>query len=469
MSVTAGTTAGATIAYAAGTTTPTGLDLRIDGMYLTQSVQTFTGAVPLVAGRDGVLRVFAVASEANALKPSVRVRLYVNGGLAATLTATAAAASVPTQVAEGTYAASWNVPIPAAHVRPGLAVLADVDPTGAVAEADESNNAWPRTGTPQALDVRVVPTFAVRFVPIVQSGTGVAGTVGDVATLLKATRAMHPIADVASETRATYTTSRALASGGSGWSEVLSELYSLRVADGSPRDYYGLVRVSYTGGVAGIGYVGAPVSMGWDWSGSASGIMAHEVGHTWGRRHAPCGGVAGADASYPYAGGAIGASGLDVATGTLKSPTTQYDLMGYCNPSWISDYTYRGVLDYRGSSRTALATASFEEEGTAVAQPSLLVWGRVTAAGEVVIEPAFRLVPAPAAEAVAEAAGNGRVRLRWNADAFPMALVRDPATGQVLSFARDGAAEVVSAHGELEIVLSDRVQSVGQRVRVRGR
>ena len=44
-----------------------GVDLRIETLYLVQSVQTREGAVPLVADKDAYLRVFVVASGANTL------------------------------------------------------------------------------------------------------------------------------------------------------------------------------------------------------------------------------------------------------------------------------------------------------------------------------------------------------------------------------------------------------------------
>jgi hypothetical protein len=79
--VTVGTggVASATVTYAdAGVA---GLNYRIDGVYLTQSIQTYTGTVPLIANRDGYLRVFVTASEANIVSPDVRVRFYSAGVL----------------------------------------------------------------------------------------------------------------------------------------------------------------------------------------------------------------------------------------------------------------------------------------------------------------------------------------------------------------------------------------------------
>jgi len=60
----------------------------------------------------------------------------------------------------------------------------------------------------------------------------------------------------------------------------------------------------------------------------------------------------------------------------------------------------------------------------------------------------------------------GGVRLRWNARAHPMVMVRDAETGEVLSLARGGEVHVATAKGELDLVLSDGVRSRAKRVRV---
>jgi hypothetical protein len=51
----------------------------------------------------------------------------------------------------------------------------------------------------------------------------------------------------------------------------------------------------------------------------------------------------------------------------------------------------------------------------------------------------------------------GTVEVSWNAAAYPMALIRDAGTGQVLSFARGGVARVAAPGAELEITLSNGV------------
>jgi hypothetical protein len=529
-----GGSASANVSYTAGASG--GLNLRIDGMYLTQSVQTYSGAVPLVKDRDGYLRIFVTASQSNLATPQVRVRFYVAAALMSTLTISPPSAAVPLSPDEGTLGSSWNVAVPKTLIQPGLSVLADVDPGNAIAESDENDNQFPASGTPLALDVRTTSTFSVRFVPVLQSVNGRQGNVTNANkdSYLTATMKMHPLAGYDADLRAPFTTTApAVDQSTSTWTTILSQVDALRAADGSTRYYFGVVNPSYNSGIAGIGYVGGKTALGWDKSG-ADMVAAHEWGHNWGRDHAPCGNPGGPDPNYPYANGAIGLYGLDVATLALKPPSYT-DIMGYCNNEWISDYTYEGVLGWR-QAWPDVATAF-----TQAMQPCLLVWGRIEN-GQPVLEPAFQIVTRPSLPArggsysvegrdavggrlfhvsftpetvaddpnggqhfafavplqpdraarldairlsvpgrpvvsVRAVAGSsltpevrtarsapGRVTVRWDASAHPMVMVRDPASGQVLSFARGGAAEIATDRTDLEVQLSNGI--VGRSVRV---
>lgn len=72
--------------------------------------------------------------------------------------------------------------------------------------------------------------------------------------------------------------------------------------------------------------------------------FAHELGHLFGREHAPCS-TSGADARYPYRGAALGVWGWDARDNTFFDPTMTTDFMGYCDPQWLSDYTYRALYE----------------------------------------------------------------------------------------------------------------------------
>lgn len=542
----AGGSASAGVSYTQASSS--GFNLRIDGMYLTQSVQSYNGAVPLVRDRDGYLRVFVTASQANLAAPTVRVRFFDNGMLASESTIPAPGISVPLSASEGSLASSWNLPVPKALIQPNLSILAEVDPANASAESDETDNAFPSSATPLPMDVRTVSTFSVRMVPIIQSVNGRAGNVTNANKdgFLAATMRLHPLASYDADLRAPYTTTAPAVdkdNANNAWTTILSQLEALRAADASSRYYFGVINPTYSSGVAGIGYINGRTALGWDRNG-ADQVAAHEWGHNWGRRHAPCGAAGNPDENYPYAGGAIGVYGFDVQAQSLKPPTSS-DLMGYCSNEWISDYTYEGVLNFRGG-QPAVA-ASFAQ----AMQPCLLVWGRIVD-GQPVLEPAFRVVTRPSLpsrpgaysvegraadesrlfrlsftpEEVADdprggrhfafavplqpdraarlhvmrlsvpgrptvsvrAAGGvagvpsaaaldvrtirvspGRVSVRWDAAVHPMVMVRDPSTGQVLSFAEGGQAEVVTERNDLEVQLSNGVGGRSVRVAVPAR
>ena len=145
--VSSGVTATASVAYSEST--GSGVNLRIDGLYLTQSVQTYDRAVPLVADRDAFLRVFVTSTAANVPSPTVRVRLY-NGGVLTSDQSLTRVGATPLAPQEGTLGSSWNVAVPKALVTPNLSIMVDVDPDNLVAETNETDNTFPASGTPLA-------------------------------------------------------------------------------------------------------------------------------------------------------------------------------------------------------------------------------------------------------------------------------------------------------------------------------
>ncbi|MBU1242551.1 hypothetical protein KKD52_10710 [Myxococcota bacterium] len=72
--------------------------------------------------------------------------------------------------------------------------------------------------------------------------------------------------------------------------------------------------------------------------------LVHELGHMFGRSHTGCD-VSRDDDDYPYSGGMLGSWGLDPRSGAWIDPADCADFMGYCDPTWVSDYTWNGLYD----------------------------------------------------------------------------------------------------------------------------
>lgn len=202
--------------------------------------------------------------------------------------------------------------------------------------------------------------------------------------------AMYPVPDVDVTVRAPVDLGYSISSGNS-WSRWLDDLVSVRQADGPASNvyYYGVAAPAasfgqFCGGgcIVGLGNVpGAQnsflfASVGVSFAGSLNlPTSLHEVGHTMGRPHAPCGGPSGVDPSYPYAGASIGVWGYDAIADRLKDPGEYTDIMGYCQTQWISDYQYDHIFSrLRSVNGSAAAVAG---------EPQLYRVGLVDGAGHV--------------------------------------------------------------------------------------
>jgi hypothetical protein len=148
------------------------------------------------------------------------------------------------------------------------------------------------------------------------------------------------------------------------WNNTIDQIRQLRQSERPDSDvyYYGLLAPTQTlreycrrGCTAGVGYVGDPgqaatrVAMGLAFADETSGgVMAHEIGHNHGRGHAPCAPgnqISGVDRGYPHSGAATKVWGYDSRKQTFLDPETTKDIMSYCEPKWISDYTYDGLIN----------------------------------------------------------------------------------------------------------------------------
>ena len=537
VTVTAGSATSGSVSYALSSTNPANLNLRVDGAYVVQVTQNYSGTVPMIAGKKALLRVFAVANQCNTAAP--RARVTVNGTVFDNLTLGAGENSTRLTAEQGFLASSYNVELPASVVQTGLSFIVELDPANEIAEANEGDNRFPASGT-RTVEVRNIGNVGLRLVPITVSANNRTGNVnaGNLDQIMDVSRRLHPVLGYDVDIREAYTTSNPAFQANDqnrSWTNVLSELSGVRAAE-SNRVYAGFVSVTYNSGVAGIGQLGNKTSLNWDYLPSASGVLAHELGHNYSAFHTPCGGPGGPDPGWPtsgnYIGGYAGTYGFDFTDQTVKSPLLFTDLMGYCNSQWISDFSYVKMMSWL----TNNAGVTLTSVASAAEQPGILVWGRM-ANGEVVLEPAFEVnarpsVPASGMHRVTFVGTDGReittisfngdqiadrpvgeetfafviprsmlrgrdigsirltarsgrtatsvqstamtadagmtlrrvgpraLRVRWDAQRFPVVMIRNPRTGNVLSFARGGDATVATESDEVEVNLSNRVRSI---------
>ena len=358
-------------------------------VFLTQAVQSFDRPVPLLEGESALLRVFFTSDEVVLNRPAVRATFYLDGTMAHTVEIPAGPAKIPVQIDEGSRETSANAVIPGNIIVPGLELVVEITPAGALDPESGIAIRVPEYGRID-VDVRKVPEFNLTLVPLLWTEHPNHAVVTQTAALtdeddlFRLTRDLLPVNDFQLNVAEPVWTSHDPETFNS---EILNEIEAIRAMIGGTGYYMGVVGQAnesvLTRGLAiGSGFSSMSILDG--------RVIAHELGHNLSLRHAPCGLVFDADPNYPYAGGSIGAWGYDSAFDKLLDPRFTVDVMGYCRSNvWISDYYYNQAFFFRiRQEESLLATASSPRAA------SLLLWGGLDAAGELVLEPSF-VVNAP--------------------------------------------------------------------------
>jgi hypothetical protein len=169
-----------------------------------------------------------------------------------------------------------------------------------------------------------------------------------------------------------------------GWKGVLGDLSMFALFQktfGSPHSFvYGFLHKDVPHKGHGCGRMGQPLAAGVFASYNTS-TLAHEIGHNFGRLHAPCGApAAGSDSGYPtysspqgtpYNSASIGEVGINLlsATPTPIDPKWTFDFMSYCTQDWISPYTFDSILIKLSNAKTVTA----KDDG----EPHVVVTGHI--------------------------------------------------------------------------------------------
>jgi hypothetical protein len=252
---------------------------------------------------------------------------------------------------------------------------ADVTPASSyrvrVLEADTSPLArFPEAGYAD-LGARAMDPLEVVLVPFVANGFTPRTGSAEVEALRRRLLALYPLSDVELSLAEPVSLNYVVNGDGDGWDPALNQIYALRDAASPPQNvfYFGMLApdTSYdaycaNGCILGYSNVADPddvdsrgsigVTVFPDGSGATDAwdTVAHELGHALGRDHAPCHvDVSDTDPSWPddtaHHNAAIGVYGYDFELLQLLKPRQYRDVMSYCTPQWISDYTYQGIFE----------------------------------------------------------------------------------------------------------------------------
>jgi len=285
---------------------------------------TISAKQQLVAGREALLRLHVTAAQSPLLLPQFQAQLQLNGNRL--ILPTAIPNKVPASKVHRSLTDAYQAIIPADWMQAGLhiQVLQDGVPVRSLS---------PVFAAPRPLALRIVP---------IQLGDQVA-TLPEISKIQAAVKTYWPFSQVDVRARAPYQ----LKAGGKTSSAyvMLAELSDLRTIEGENVYYYGYFKPEMGDNCCGgLGYIGYPVSVGFDTDDGE--ILAHELGHNFGRLHVDCGNPAGPDTAYPYPGTTVGSVGLSLDLKSWISPQGNYDLMSYCSPKHISDYNVAAAQDF---------------------------------------------------------------------------------------------------------------------------
>jgi hypothetical protein len=217
---------------------------------------------------------------------------------------------------------------------------------------------------PASLKLQKSGTLRIKLIPVRYDTDG-SGRIADsgpehVEELRKRFLDIYPVTSVAITVGEPFPWSKTLSPTGAGHDDLLDAIVALRAEERPEDDVYYLGLFATTATYA--GYCGkkcttglslrvkhasqaesrASVAVGYAEPRSMETSL-HELGHAHGREHAPCG-VTSSDAAYPYDKARLGVQGYSASTRVTYDAALNYDFMSYCDPSWISDYTFGALL-----------------------------------------------------------------------------------------------------------------------------
>lgn len=323
-------------------------------------VATATRNARVVSGRDALFRVFVKTDTSfKARELMARMTLTGTDGPSTLYSERKPIAGSST---DADPASTFQFSVPAKAMTPFVRYSVEVvecsTQTGAAGAAR-----FPASGDLD-LGVKTTGGLKIKVLPISYKGTLPDTSESALAGYANLMAALYPVTNV-SITVGTTLTATSL-----DWTGILDQIQAQRSEDAPAKDvyYYGLLKPTDTFNsfkqtycnpscITGISYLVVSANgfssddgrcgLGLGYANATSQkTMAHEMGHTHGREHAPCvigGTMEDPDPNFPYARGKLGSWGYDRTSQSLVDPSKGTDIMGYCDDQWISDYTYEGI------------------------------------------------------------------------------------------------------------------------------
>ncbi len=314
---------------------------------------------PVIAGRPGMLRVF-VRREEDWTQREILVRLTI-GGLVKEQRYSPLESSSQDQLSStinfefmrGELPTDGNISVE----------LIEIEQCKSDSPGRLFKPTLPAVST--SLDIKALPKpLEIVLVPMRydadSSGRVPRLEAADVRAYVQEAEEYFPVSEVKITVDSVVPYSDELSPSGAGYNTAMNFCLNYRRDQNAPADvyYYCLFQpgddfVEYCGEncIAGTAPV-APVDdtylragMGIGFDGRGPVVFVHEMGHMFGRPHAPCGVSADLDPEYPYPDAGMGSIGYSILKKEFYPASSRSDYMGYCKPVWTSDFTYNKLYE----------------------------------------------------------------------------------------------------------------------------